>query len=473
MKKKFLILHDDKITRFISKRLSVCFIIVISLLFLSFACLIDSVAYNTPTYKENNIDTPIIQLSAASSLNKRWEKIWGGIEFLFCADTELDSQGNIYIVGVSNDGVNHDELILIKFNSLGELQWYRTWGGDDSESGNGVVVDSLDNIYIAGSTQNFGAGSFDMVLVKYDASGVQKWNRTWGTSDSETCHSLAIDSSNNLLLAGRGQDHESIALVKYDSDGNQLWNRTLNFEDGYPTASDILINSLGDIYIAGANLVNNDYYEMILIKFDNAGIHQWNRTWGSEPNYCLGYSIAIDSSNNVYVTGEIDTTEVLGGISYITDKQLLLMKLNSAGIQQWNRTWGGSKWDLGVNIVINSNDNIYIMGRTESFGAGKMDVVLMGYDDTGLLKWSQTWGGHSHDYGSGLTLDDENNIYITGTTRSFHEEENYEIFIVKYGNPEIEEIPLELIIIVSSSIGVGVVITIVVVILTRRRRKLT
>jgi len=194
---------------------------------------------------------------------------------------------------------------------------------------------------------------------------------------------------------------------------------------------------------------------------------------GSEPNYCLGYSIAIDSSNNVYVTGEIDTTEVLGGISYITDKQLLLMKLNSAGIQQWNRTWGGSKWDLGVNIVINSNDNIYIMGRTESFGAGKMDVVLMGYDDTGLLKWSQTWGGHSHDYGSGLTLDDENNIYITGTTRSFHEEENYEIFIVKYGNPEIEEIPLELIIIVSSSIGVGVVITIVVVILTRRRRKLT
>jgi len=62
-------------------------------------------------------------------------------------------------------------MVLVKYDSSGVLQWNRTWGGSNWDEGNGVVVDSSDNVYLAGFTESFGAGNFDMVLVKY---GVEK-----------------------------------------------------------------------------------------------------------------------------------------------------------------------------------------------------------------------------------------------------------------------------------------------------------
>jgi len=81
------------------------------------------------------------------------------------------------------------------------VEWFLTWGGSDSDYGNCIAMDSSDNIYFAGYAGSFGSGG-DMCLVKYNSSGFQQWNRTWGGSDMDWGKGIVIDSSGNIYITG-------------------------------------------------------------------------------------------------------------------------------------------------------------------------------------------------------------------------------------------------------------------------------
>ena len=161
---------------------------------------------------------------------------------------------------------------------------------------------------------------------------------------------------------------------------------------------------------------------MLLVKYDSNGIQQWNRTW-NERAIDIGNGVAVDSLDNIYVTGSSKTI----------DSDMLLVKYDSFGMQQWNRTWGGNGNDPGGSIVINSLDDIYILCRTDSYGAGLIDTALIKYDTFGTQKWYKTWGLEGYDSGSDLTIDPLDTIYLTGTTDSVGEG-GYDIFIISIGD---------------------------------------
>jgi len=226
------------------------------------------------------------------------------------------------------------------------------------------------------------------ILTPLSASNsvVQEWNRTWGTSATDIAVQVALDSSDNIYLAG--------------------------FTDSYGEGST----------------------DIVLVKFNSFGGYQWNRTWGGI-FMDMGWGVAVDLSESIYVSGSTKY-DVFPGYS-----DMVLIKYDSSGVQQWNRTWGGIMDDLGYGVVVDSSDNIYLAGQTDSFGAGDYDMVMVKYDSSGELHWNTTWGGNEADKGIGIAVDSSDNIYLAGFTHSFGEGAT-DMALVKFGKAEGKEEPI-------------------------------
>ncbi len=132
------------------------------------------------------------------------QKTWGGISSDAGFGVAVDASGNIYVTGRTYSfGVGLADVLLSKFDSSGSLLWQRTWGGRDTDVGLGVALDASGNIYVTGYTTSFGAGGFDVLLLKFDSTGALLFQRTWGGSSTDYGNGVAVDASGNALVAGQ------------------------------------------------------------------------------------------------------------------------------------------------------------------------------------------------------------------------------------------------------------------------------
>jgi hypothetical protein len=180
------------------------------------------------------------------------------------------------------------------------------------------------------------------------------------------------------------------------------WLATLGDGDTYEYFFSGAVNSLGEFCAVGAT---NDG-DILIAKYNSSGTIQWQRTLGGASGD-YGNGIAIDSGDNVYVTGR---TSSQGAGS----DDIVIAKYNSSGTIQWQRTLGGASTDVGFGIAIDSGDNVYITGYTNSQGAGNFDFIIVKYNSSGTIQWQRTLGGASSDVGYGIAIDSGDNVYITG-----------------------------------------------------------
>jgi len=152
----------------------------------------------------------------------QWDYIWNA------ADTNdetiaisFDSSNNVYVMGLRGNPQTAD-VSLIKINTLGSHQWTRSWGGTDHDQPILIELDSEDNIYVAGRTKSFGAGLYDIFLLKYNSTGDFQGDFIWGGNDSESLRGIALDSSENIHLTGTtlsfGAGNSDIFLIKLSQD---------------------------------------------------------------------------------------------------------------------------------------------------------------------------------------------------------------------------------------------------------------
>jgi uncharacterized delta-60 repeat protein len=139
----------------------------------------------------------------------------------------------------------------------------------------------------------------------------------------------------------------------------------------------------------------------------------------------FGYAIAVDSSGNVYVTGQINSQGA-------GSADVLITKYDTSGTIQWQRILGGGGNDYGYGIAVDSSGNVYVTGRTNSQGAGGFDVLITKYDTSGTIQWQRRLGGSSSDYGQGIAVDSSGNVYVTGYTASPSGGVQNDVLIAKY-----------------------------------------
>ena len=183
----------------------VLYIILISL----FSFTVISCAKKSSTSSSSTTDDTNTTSSSISS----WTKQIGTSSTDSGRGVTIDSLGNIYITGVTEGGLDGNtsngerDIFLLKYNSSGVKQWTQQMGTSSNDYGDGTVIDSSNNIYVTGTTGggldgNISSGGYDIFLVKYNSSGVKQWSKQMGTSSNEWGYGMSVDSSENLYITG-------------------------------------------------------------------------------------------------------------------------------------------------------------------------------------------------------------------------------------------------------------------------------
>ena len=310
-----------------------------------------------------NVDVLIAKYSSIGAVV--WQRTLGGAYYEYGQGIAVDGDGNVYITGyTTSSGAGNQDVLIAKYDNSGTIQWQRTLGGAIGDYGQDIAVDGSGNVYVTGYTESSGAGSDDVLIAKYDTSGTIQWQRTLGGASVDYGNDIAVDGSGNVYITGyttsSGAGSNDILIVKYDTDGLFKWQRTLGgtFSD---SGEGIAVDGSGNVYITGYTASSGAGSNDILIaKYDTSGAIQWKRTLGGVSSD-RGYDIAVDGSGNVYITGYTESSGAGGS-------DILIAKYDTSGTIQWQRTLGGVNNDIGYDIAVDGSGNVYIIGHTTGYG---------------------------------------------------------------------------------------------------------
>ncbi len=352
-------------------------------------------------------DGYIVRFDVAGNL--LWSAVVGGT-----ADDWLRSaielpDGTIMAVGTTfSFGSGNSDIYLLKLQSDGTILWSRTFGGSAAEQGFKILFSADSQIVILGITSSYGQGDEDMYLIKIDTAGNVLWHRTIGSWGNEGAYDGCCLTDTTCVIVGYttsfGAGWYDVYVVKIDANGTPLWSTTIggNFSDGYvdnvKAISSIVQTQDKGFLIASSSYSFGPsapiYTSIYLIKLDSSGNYQWSKTIGGSR---WEYSEAIKkTSDGFYVL--VGTTASFGS----GDDDVYLIKLNDNGDTLWTRTLGNNDYEDGTGVVPLSGGEVIVGGYTWSFGNGDYDFLLMRVDINGnTCSLCQTgWGGEISNHNS-------------------------------------------------------------------------
>ena len=317
----------------------------------------------------------------------------------------VDPQGNSYVVGsfqgtatfgstnLSSAG-GHD-IFLAKLNPQGDLLWVTQAGGVNDDVGYDVSVDASGNAFITGyyvKSAKFGpttivnGGGFDLFVAKYSSAGQLSWVRNTPTANNVYGSGIAVDSAGHVVVTG------SFAY---------------------------------DLTWGGKTFSNSVTYDLFVARFTSSGTLEWVQAAGG-PDNDQGTKVATDPAGNIFITG------FFTGEAYFGEEEILLgteaaemfvAKYDVDGFLEWAEA-AQSEEAQGADIAVDQAGNCYVtgyfrvsttLGTQTLASSGFFDLFLAKFDSDGGLLWANNSGTKDAINASGMALDAEGNIYLTGS----------------------------------------------------------
>ena len=351
------------------------------------------------------VSSGTLNLSAPLDSNISWAK--DDVPYSLVTVTSTNAT---YITGsTASSGAGGTDVWLIKvsqrlnvFSGLGSyyqdsIVWRKTFGGPQDDLAKSLIQSNDGNLILVGQTKSYGAGGFDVYILKVDTDGNLIWNSTYGTTQDDGANAVTQATDGGYVIAGYTTSETGLSsayLIKTNSQGQLLWNHT------YPGLAFNSINLANDGgYILAAKSPNT--FE--LVKVDSAGQLQWNQ------NYTLS---GIGESECAIQTSDGGYAET----GYISDStganSTRLLKTDPSGNIQWDRTYSG----LGAYSVIQTSEGGYALTGDRAF--------LMITDSSGNILWNRNYDGLSDDNlhftrAYGLLEPTPNQFLLTGTQQSY------------------------------------------------------
>ncbi len=399
------------------------------LLFLFVATLFSTVFLTSGFVNLTSFNSALNNNIPFHTTSEDWIKTYGtnGEDFGIC--TAIDSKGNVFMVGQWDNYT----ATLIKYSSAGNLIWAHNLTGFTVNAMAiflaDIAIDSNDNLVIAGSTREYSNGpQLNILVAKYNNDGILQWYQTWGDGSlKDHCSEVTLNSGGDIFIVGYTETFlpsSSVFILRYSSAGTLEWNRTWGLS-GSHYGEGIAIDSMDNIFVSATTDFGSGPSAMGLICYNMSGHLQWNTTWGSYLSD-ENSGIAIDSEDNLYLFGR----------SAYPDNTIkfALIKFNNLGYPQWARLWGGSdlEQDRPKCILIDSNDKIYVAGTSPNFGTDLWDMYVARFNSVGTMEAYVSWSTGDLEGLYDLALGSStNDLCLTGYSRGFSLDKNAEMILVK------------------------------------------
>ena len=327
-------------------------------------------------------------------------------------------------------GAGYYDMYIVKIDGSGTLQWSITIGGSGDDRANSIIRTTDGGYAIAGYTSSFGAGQYDMYVVKLNSSGTLQWSKTVGGIGDDRATSIVQTTDGGYAVAGWttsfGAGGFDVYVVKLDGSGTLQWSKTVGGTDS-DYATSIIQNRDGSYAIFGMSAsFGNGNYDMYVVKLNNLGTIQWSNTFGGA---AIEYATSIiQTTDGGYAAAGYTYSFGAGGFD------MLIIKLDSIrGGLQWSRTVGGggaTGHDFANSIIQTPDGGFAVAGYTQSFGEGPSDMYVVKLGSGGSLQWSKTVGGTNIDVANSIIQTPDGGFAVAGYTNSFGAGGN-DMYIVK------------------------------------------
>lgn len=340
-------------------------------------------------------------------------------------------------------------VILINFYSLfsqaPSIEWQKTYGGSSYEYGYSIQQTSFDNGYVfLGSSEStdgdmtLNHGLADYVVIKTNGAGVLQWQYSYGGSNYDVGSCIKQTSDGGFILCGQASSNDGDAtvnhgdsdywIVKLNSTGGIQWQKSFggSLEDNGSYISETTDGG----YIIGGYSGSNDFdvngnhgsFDYFVIKINSAGSIEWKKTYGGTGFENGGPVIQTNDGGYIICSSTNSNDGDVSGNNGTYD--YWIVKINSTGIIQWQKTFGGTGNDFARDIKQTSDGGYIVCGVTNSINGdvtnnhGNDDFWIVKINSSGILQWQKTYGGTLFDYANSIIQTTEGGYLISGRSNS-------------------------------------------------------
>ncbi|WP_160295188.1 putative Ig domain-containing protein [Geobacter sp. OR-1] len=364
---------------------------------------------------------PLFIIISNGTVIEEWAREYRGPAADDAKDIAHDVNGNTYVTGYSYQADNGFDFITIKYDPAGTVLWKKTYHRGSHDMASAMTVDAGGNAYVAGMSYD-GENDLDAMVVKYDPEGnVLAETILKGGCNQTTAVGVAVDSINNLyLLTSSYSEAKSLdfLITKYDSSGNMLWSNSYDHPDrvdnysNYDRPYNLALDTVGNIYVTGTT--NSTKFgsnqSWLTVKLNAAATPIWAAKYSDVGMYTNAFDIAVDRNGNIYVVGsaQLDPADRYSLVGMTT------VKYSGAGSLLWKRQLT-SGFAMAYGIDVDAHGNSYTTGYSQEVGNQLDSWWTIKYDAFGNRPWTvKSSFYNTNGRAQAVTVNRQGDVWATG-----------------------------------------------------------